>query len=177
MAQEVWRSHKQFPRYEVSNQGRVRNLHAGPRYPVGYIHVGQIDHYGYPVVLLRINGKRKMVKIHRMVVTAFTGEIPPERQANHVNGIKTDNRVENLEIVTPSENIQHTFDVLGRVGAQTNPSRGERHGNARWKDQQIRDMRALYAQGTTQKDIAKRFKAARATVYYIVNRKTWAHVK
>lgn len=176
MTPELWLSHSEFPRYEVSNQGRVRNLHGGRRFPVGHIHVGQLDQFGYPVVLLRIDGKRKMVKVHRMVVNAFLESIPPEKQVNHKNGQKADNRLENLEIVTPSQNVRHAFDVLGRVVIQKNPARGEAHGNARWKNRQIRRIRALYEQGVTQKEIARRFKTRQGAISRIVRRTAWDHV-
>jgi len=117
-----------------------------------------------------------MVKIHRMVVTAFIDSIPPEKQVNHKNGQKADNRLENLEIVTRSENIKHTFDVLGRVVIRKNPARGERHGNARWKNRQIRRIRSLYEQGFTQKEIARRFRTTQGAISRITRRGAWVHV-
>lgn len=176
MTQEVWRSHSNFPLYEVSDRGRVRNLKAGRKYPAGHIHVGQLDKNGYHVVLLRIDGKRKLAKVHRLVVTAFLEEIPVEKQVNHKNGQKADNRLENLEVVTPSENVQHSFTALGRVAVLINPARGIRHGNARWKNQQIRRIRTLYEQGVTQKEIARRFKTTQGAISKITRRDGWAHV-
>lgn len=176
MTQEQWRSHSNFPLYEVSDRGRVRNLQTGRRYPAGYIHVGQLDKNGYHVVLLRIDGKRKLAKVHRLVVTAFLEEIPVEKQVNHKNGDKADNRLENLEIVTPSQNVKHSFEALGRIMIRKNPARGERHGNARWKNRQIRRIRALYARGITQKEIARKFKTTQGAISRITRGSAWVHV-
>lgn len=52
--------------------------------------------------------------VHRLVVSAFIGAIPKDMEVNHKNGVKDDNRVENLEIVTPKENVRHSIEVLGK---------------------------------------------------------------
>lgn len=175
MTPERWLSHPNFPRYEISDRGRVRNVHAGLKYPAGHIHVGQLDKNGYHVVLLRIDGKRKLAKVHRLVVTAFLEEIPVEKQVNHKNGQKADNRLENLEIITPSENVKHSFDMLGRIGSHKGQP-GEKHPNARWTNRTIRRIRALYSEGLTQNKIAKRFKTTQGAISAIVRKTSWKHV-
>lgn len=91
--------------YYVSNIGRVaykrKNEHL-------YLYTHRINHNGYVVI-----GK-KSVFVHRLVATAFISDIPEGMVINHKNGIKTDNRVENLEIVTPRENVIHAIEVLGK---------------------------------------------------------------
>lgn len=66
---------------------------------------------GYMRIGLRICGKRKMYLVHRLVAEAFLGEIRDGLEVNHINAIKSDNRVENLEIVTPRENQLHTYKL------------------------------------------------------------------
>lgn len=53
------------------------------------------------------NGKVKCIRVHRAVWEAFNGPIPSGLEINHINTIRDDNRLENLEVVTPSENHLH----------------------------------------------------------------------
>ncbi len=64
---------------------------------------------GYLLVGLSKNSQRKFFTVHRLVMLAFVG--PDTRQVNHKNGIKFDNRVENLEYVTPKQNQQHALEM------------------------------------------------------------------
>ena len=107
MNTEIW--HKcevPYTRYEVSNQGRVRNAHTGlvlrPR---------KVSH-GYRKVTLCYKGQQKHCLVHALVATAFVEGWREGLEVNHKNGVKTDNRAENLEWVTASENKQHASDVL-----------------------------------------------------------------
>ena len=107
MTNEIW--HKcevPFTRYEVSNLGRVRNALTGlvlrPR---------KVSH-GYRKVTLFYKGQQKHCYVHNLVATAFVEGWREGLEVNHKNGVKTDNRAENLEWVTSSENHQHAHDVL-----------------------------------------------------------------
>lgn len=65
---------------------------------------------GYEAVnLIDLCNRRKTYNVHRLVAETFLGKIPTNMQVNHINGNKFDNRLENLEIVTPSENSLHAF--------------------------------------------------------------------
>ena len=93
--------------YQVSNLGRVRSLNYNKTGEIKVLKLGKSR--GYLVVQLNKNGKGKMFYIHRLVGFAFIPNDDPinKIQINHINEDKTDNRVENLEWCTPSENTNH----------------------------------------------------------------------
>jgi hypothetical protein len=109
MIQQEERWHKcevPYTRYEVSNQGRVRNAHTGLVLRLRKCRSGYFD------VLLNYKGQEKRFYVHSLVATAFVEGWREGLEVNHKNGVKTDNRAENLEWVTSSENHQHARDVL-----------------------------------------------------------------
>ena len=69
------------------------------------------DKDGYLRITLTNNGKRKSYYVHRLVARAYLKDYNEKLQVNHINGIKDDNRAENLEMVTLQENIQHSIET------------------------------------------------------------------
>jgi hypothetical protein len=97
--------------YEVSNLGRVKSLHL-----VGgatRILKGAKKRWGYIEVSLYKNGVGKNRSVHRLVAVAFIPNPENKLEVNHINGDKVDNRVENLEWNTRTENQLHSYRVLG----------------------------------------------------------------
>lgn len=75
---------------------------------------------GYPTLELSKNHKVKTFRIHRLVALTFIPNPENKPQVNHINGIRDDNRLENLEWVTAQENQIHKWDTLGyTVGKET----------------------------------------------------------
>jgi hypothetical protein len=91
--------------YQASPSGKIRSiLSSKPR-----ILKANQDRCGYLYYGLYRNGKSKSLKEHRLVAVTFIENAGGKEEVNHKNGIKTDNRVENLEWNTPSENILHGY--------------------------------------------------------------------
>lgn len=86
--------------YSVSTEGEVR------KDGTGYI-LSQSSQQDYKFVRLLIDGQQKRMRVHRMVAMTFIDNPENKPYVNHINGNRSDNNVENLEWVTPSENTQH----------------------------------------------------------------------
>lgn len=121
MTREIWKSVKDYEGlYEVSNLGRVKSLSKkveGTRYGKHYEFITEpfimkpaVDNKGYYRISLTKDGKRSTKKIHRLVAEAFIGDIY-NKEIDHINTTKTDNRVENLKIVTSKENSNNPLSI------------------------------------------------------------------
>lgn len=78
---------------------------------------------GYKQVNLYLDGRRSTHKVHRIVVAAFLGAIGEGLEVNHKNGDRADNRLENLETLTKSENTLHSYRVLNRASPPARDSK------------------------------------------------------
>lgn len=97
----MWKKIEECPGYEVSDQGEVRNSRGGilkPETVRGY----------HRVYLFRTH-----VSVHRLVAAAFLGPCPEGKEVDHINNIRTDNRLENLQYLTRSENSRKRTKGVG----------------------------------------------------------------
>lgn len=100
---------KNFPNYKVSDSGCIFSFaQKAPR----MLKQREMPN-GYLMVSLRNKGKPKKCYVHRLVAQAFIQKPLRCEEVNHKNGTKSDNRVQNLEWVSRSENQKHAHRVLG----------------------------------------------------------------
>lgn len=176
--EEVWKAVEGYEkRYLVSNLGRikrptrieVRNNRA--RRPQEYrikeaFLKCPINKEGYRNLNLKngVHVKSKLERVHRLVAKAFIPNPKNLPFVNHINGIKTDNRVENLEWCTPQYNAKHA----GETGLV---KRGEQHWCFKLTDAQAIEIREKYAKGdTTHRKLGKEFGVSSMVIFTIVNR-------
>lgn len=106
---EEWKDIKGYEgAYQVSNLGRVKSLNYNGTKKEKIL-IGSKVGRGYKIVSLSKNGKIKNFLIHRLVYKAFVGNIPQGLQVDHVSNNKTDNRLQNLQLLTPSENCKKKY--------------------------------------------------------------------
>lgn len=174
-----------FPKYEVSSSGVVRRFGK---------ELKQQNHpQGYKLVTLRKQGKQHSRTVHRIVAKTFLGEPQDSLEVNHKNGIKTDNSVENLEWVTPKENIRHAYELglRTRPNAQTRRKMSKSHTGKvlSWETRQkigrhgeestsarltwdiVNQIRSI--KGLSQKKIGEKFGICQQHVCDILSQRRW----
>lgn len=105
--------------YSISNLGRIFS-HKSHRYKSHRYLSPFKDKDGYLFVKLYKGGKGKQMKVHRLVLSAFSPRDDSDcLDCNHINGIKDDNRLENLEWVSHAKNLRHSVDVLNNYHGPT----------------------------------------------------------
>lgn len=103
--------------FSVDAEGSVWRHKIRTRWGYRAVPERRADHVfpvGYRYVSVTINRKQVAVPAHRVVWQALHGAIPDGMQINHKDGDRSNNRPDNLEVVTGAENIQHSYDKLGR---------------------------------------------------------------
>ena len=165
---EIWKEVKgSYGPYEVSSEGRMRRkgrilkTRANPKF--GYVQIRMyksesVKDTSYPLV-------------HRLAVEAFIGPIPEGHQVNHKNGNRSDNRLENLEIVTASANNLHMWRELNR-----SKDVGSQHPRSVLTEADVLRIREQHLFGAKQTDIAQIFGIDKTTVRDIVHRRHWTHI-
>jgi hypothetical protein len=152
-------------RYEVSDQGRVRKAS-------GRLLKQWPNDHGY--LLVRLSGPRRLVRAHRLVAQAFIPNPERKPQVNHIDCDRANNDATNLEWTTGRENLHHSAK-LGRI--RWDKTVGVRPSNARLSDEQVAEMRALFAAGGwTGAALAERFGVGPHVAQRIVAGRSYARV-
>ena len=131
-----------------------------------------VDQVGYKRLYLYKKDFKIRQTVHRIVASTFLQNTYSKPEVNHKNGIKTDNRVENLEWCTAKENIRHSFKI-GLSKALI----GQNKGTSKLKDDEVINIKKLLKiGGYTQKEIAKMYNVSRCAIKEIKFNRNWKHI-
>lgn len=175
--QETLQAIPGFCRYSITKDGRVFS-HCKKRFLKP-----SYDRDGYVFVKLLTNNKRFNKRVHRLVMATFCGS--SDLQINHINCIKTDNRLENLEYCTQSENVRHahangcypatrtTKQIAGYKKGAT-----KRRGKSLWKLRKLTvdNVRAIRQSDLTSRQLAAIYGVGKTTIVSIKAGKTYTDV-
>ncbi len=145
---------KQFPSYEISDEGRVYH---------GKLEKTRRKIKGYWYVDLWNKNTRKNYRVCRLVAIHFIKNPKNKEQVNHIDNNPLNDSVSNLEWSTPSENQRHRIEFSKKMGTYKTP-----RGNMRINRKDIEKMFLLFKEGVSRKDIALRMKCGRSTVTHIL---------
>ncbi len=170
---EEWRTVVTDSNYEVSSFGRVRRKATSPRRKAGKpsprFLATNLTALGYTRVSLGQGSRRRAFHVHRLVADAFLGPRPEGTEVNHIDCNTQNPRLDNLEYVTPSENMQHSYIVGKR------DSRGENNAHAKLTEEDV--LKVLSLRGTMrQLDIAAQFGVNQMLISLIFRGMAWSHV-
>lgn len=162
LAKGFWKRIPEFPSYEASSTGEVRDR------KTKRILKTCGNGVGYPVVSL---GKpSRSITVHRLVLSAFSGPCPPGHEARHLDGNRGNNFISNLKWGTRKENA-------GDRRQHGTNGEGEKNSFSKLTVTKVRDIRKRYQLGETQVSLGRRFGVSQTNISLVLSRKTWGHVK
>ena len=147
--------------YEITKDGRIISLKHNKRREIK----GYIDKYGYRRVLIYENGKRKKYFVHRLVAEKYIPNLNNLPQVNHKDGNKLNNCIDNLEWVTPKENIGHAIKNGFRKANNTTVL------NAK----EVKEIKKLF-ETKSMKEIAEMYNVSLSCIKHIHAGHTWSNV-
>jgi UDP-N-acetylglucosamine 2-epimerase (non-hydrolysing) len=173
ISSEVWGGVVEYEGlYEVSNMGHVRSRNRLDSF--GNYRRGKemyLTKKRYAHTMLCKDGVRKTFNVHRLVANTFISNVGNKPFVNHKNGKGLDNRAENLEWVTASENTKHAYEI-GLISHE-----GENHNLAKLSTEDVLEIRRLYEEeGLLLSQIAALYDICFQHVGAIVNRKKWKNL-
>lgn len=151
--------------YNVSNFGRVYSKRKN-------IILKSSDVLGYRQVILCTKGEMYSGRVQRLVAKAFIPNPENKPFVNHIDGVRDNNHVPNLEWATPSENTKHTYDKLGRM-----PVNGIRSNFTKLSESQVREIRSKYVpRKYPYARLGLEYGVDKSTIHLLIKGRNWKHL-
>ena len=175
--EEVWKDIEGYEGlYQVSNLGNVKSWHThGGK--CGALLNTTLNKDGYCIVTLHKESKHKSYLVHRIVAYLFITNVHNKPHINHIDGNKQNNKINNLEWVTPIENYIHAIknDLINQ--SRITRHRGINHHKTKLNEQQVKEIYKLAIHDNIKMvDIAERYNISPSNVKNIKNKITWKHL-
>jgi hypothetical protein len=170
---ETWRTIKGYPNYKVSNMGNVKSIRGNILRPFDRAKNGHPLQRGYMTVHLCSKDVKGFDNwtVHSLVMQMFVGPRPDGMVINHKNGIRWDNRLENLEYCTQSYNRKQDF-IMGRQSLA-----GEKNTQSKLTEDEVKQIVELYKTGDyTGKALGRKYGVSVPTISGIVTGRHWSYL-
>ncbi len=168
--EEIWKTLDEFPYIKISNLGNIEKL--PHKWWKGGIMPSHIDKDGYiRVTTTKKDGKKRTIGIHQLVALAFVNNDNPEirKCVNHIDSNRTNNRFDNLEWVSPRENVRHSIQNGNRKLAYDVPKKSTL---TLYQIDQINFLRQYY----NVKELSKLFNIKYTTLKNIIRKQKQSEI-
>lgn len=153
--------------YQISNLGNIKRF----RKYKSNILKPRINKRGYVQITLCKNSCTKTFRLHRLIAESFIDNPQKKLQVNHINGIRHDNRLENLEWVTQNENMKHAFNNKLAI-----PLIGEHQPNSKLKEKEVLEIKQRLLFKESIISIANTYNVSKSTIGSIKSKRTWKYL-
>lgn len=175
LSYEIWKNIDDFSKYQISNQGQIK---VRLTWDFRLLKSGKTKE-GYSRIMLYRNNRCYCKLIHRLVLEAFVGKCPEGLEANHKDGVKANNHINNLEWITHLENAQHAVKtgLYAKRHYHYYNRNGEKNSYSKLKNGEVWLIKRLLWFDISCAKISRMFKVHADTICTIKKGETWQHVE